>query len=342
MSQYDIIVVGNGLAANVFLNSLSESSMSNLKILQIFDETSHPACSTKTTAVVCLSGVKKGISELGDLIFDSYFKTVDFYNTSSSKGVFKGHSYQVCDELQKDEFVRRFGSVDEFHDMAGRKLSKPLLGKKWDNYLISPTPFLEFLRNQVQQKIPLLEVKAGIVTQIGSDFLYIDGEEVSFKKLILCNGAYIKYEFFDLNSDLIGPTKVVPGAYLQADNIDLGDESFVISKKHANLIYRGFEKRLLIGGSTIKKEYGYQCETEEIEQQYQLYSAVFENMGMTLPSYDSFQLQFGLRHKGRQRMPYAGRLRGNVYAMMGLYKNGFTFPFLLADQLVQKMEEDNV
>ena len=133
---------------------------------------------------------------------------------------------------------------------------------------------------------------------------------------------------------------MVPGAYLTFEGLNLGERSFVISKKHANLIYRAFEKSILIGGSTIKKEYGYRNDLEEIKEQYNLFQEMLKGANFTLPNFNDAVLQFGLRHKGRKRYPFAGKLKDNVYGVFGLYKNGFTFPFFLAGGLVKQIKKD--
>jgi len=78
---YDILLIGNGLSAKVFLFELlhsDEINCQNLAIAQVFCENLAPSCSLRSTASVSLNGIEEGISPLGDLLSKSFDSFVSF------------------------------------------------------------------------------------------------------------------------------------------------------------------------------------------------------------------------------------------------------------------------
>ena len=68
--MYDLTVVGNGIAANLFL--IEYLSKKSQNVLQVHSEDKTPPCSLSTTGTVVLDGVRMGVSPLGDLIYRSF------------------------------------------------------------------------------------------------------------------------------------------------------------------------------------------------------------------------------------------------------------------------------
>jgi hypothetical protein len=67
---YDLIVVGNGIAAQTFLfelfTKLDVKKRQNFSVAQIYSEDIALSCSLRTTATVSLNGIEEGVSDLGN------------------------------------------------------------------------------------------------------------------------------------------------------------------------------------------------------------------------------------------------------------------------------------
>ena len=66
------VVLGGGIAALTFLDEFLGYLSPSESLLQISSEANAPSCSLKSTAICCQSGIRKGVSPLGDLLCDSY------------------------------------------------------------------------------------------------------------------------------------------------------------------------------------------------------------------------------------------------------------------------------
>ena len=72
---YDLVVVGNGIAAKLFLFELSKiQNLQFSKILQIYSEEFAPPCSQSTTSIVSTFGIEKPNTELAYKIYNGFQK----------------------------------------------------------------------------------------------------------------------------------------------------------------------------------------------------------------------------------------------------------------------------
>jgi len=346
--QYDFIIVGKGLAAQCFLFELSKTN-EQYKILQISNEDKLPACTFKTTSVVCLNGVKTNVSALGDLIYESYVQTEEFFKKQKPDGVYPGTQFSLCkqEDEGREDFERRFGDVHKFSSFANlvHFNERELWGRRWDCYLIEPRELMNWLTNKINENLDIESIKGEVV-----DFDY-DGhvvlsndENYNAKNIIICSGAYSKTFFEEkISDDILIRSKVVPGQYLTFDNIDWGEENIVIAKKHHNLIYRAYTNKVMIGGTTIKDEKDLESD-DLLKEQYDSFSQLL-SPDLNLPPYENGHIQVGLRHKGVKRSPFWGAIdkalwkKSRVFGLFGLYKNGFSFPFFGAKELLNEVQK---
>ena len=87
--QYDVIIIGNGIASKVFLFSFLKR-FSDRRVL-VIESPLYPACSIKTTSHVAVAQAVEGSGPLGQLVVDSYLAFRQFFEIYSPKGVEKGH-----------------------------------------------------------------------------------------------------------------------------------------------------------------------------------------------------------------------------------------------------------
>ena len=119
--------------------------------------------------------------------------------------------------------------------------------------------------------------------------------------------------------------------YLQWDNIDLAESALITYRKH-NLIYNKSNRRLLMGGTTNKDEVSL-IDKEQIQTMYKDFSSLLEK---PLPDFNQAKLNFGVRQKGKKRMPFYGLVEGHkkIYSIHSLYKNGYTLGWELGKRVV--------
>uniref|UniRef100_UPI003561BFD0 FAD-dependent oxidoreductase n=1 Tax=Halobacteriovorax sp. TaxID=2020862 RepID=UPI003561BFD0 len=179
--------------------------------------------------------------------------------------------------------------------------------------------------NITQHKDTIVDVSRDRVVTLMS------GERVSGKKIISALGAYSNHFLNSMDHDHLNKSKVVPGDYLIFEGVDLESDSFVITMGHFNLVYRAYSKTILIGGTSLKDEWS-AVDYVELRPLYDFFKKIIPS----LPSFESGSIKTGLRYKGRRRRPFLGEISDSIYSFHGVYKNGFTFSFCMANQFVNK------
>ncbi len=331
--MYDLIIIGNGIAAQCFLWELSKSPK-KISVLKISDEALAPRCSINSTATICLRGVKAGVSPLGDEIFNSYQMAESFITSEKPDGVTPGKFYSLCEDEEKDEFIRRFGNIEEIEKPGGHTLKSKYFGKTWDGYVFHPDKFLQFMSKKTEETHLAISgmVVATEITRNEVSITTLDGKNYKAKKLLLCSGAYTKiYEKLFPQHDAIIKSRPIPGAYLEKSKINLGQNSFVISRFGENFIYDGENKILKIGSTTEKNG----NMAPDFKALMGIWASFRDLIREEIPSFEEFEIKVGVRHKGPMRMPFYGKLEDRVFAFMNLYKNGFNFPFKGAKEILE-------
>lgn len=332
--MYDLTVIGNGIAANVFLAEYLKKANN---VLQIHSPDKAPPCSLNTTGTVVLDGVRMGVSPLGDLIFKSFEAFTNYYNTHQPTGVDPARFFLLTHgdgRESESEFTRRFGSFENIETPLKTKDSHT--GKEWGGFVINPGPFMEYLENKKLALNPTIQkdLLTGMEkTKEGITLKLLSGETVLTKKVLLATGAYTKiYETIYPPKEEISKSKILPGSYLESE-MDLGASSFAIQKNRENLIYHGPYKKLVLG-ATQQKNLVQAPDYQKLAHIHQSFSDLLE---MELPELSTFKVKSGIRHKGVRRKPFWGELDKDVYGFFSLYKKGLSFPFFAVNELLEKM-----
>jgi hypothetical protein len=327
---FDILVLGNGICAQSILFEMIKDNkfdLDNLSVGQISDNNSFLACSENTTSVVSLNGTTRGMSDLGDLIIDSYDYTVEYIKKNSLKSFKKGEHYFLPSPKKEKlgNFVRRFGEPEEIYF-----LKEAMLGKTSENYLVDP----DILKNELEAHISksiIKKINSLIISVDNNIVTCLDGSMYKARIIISCLGAYTKEIFPHVDVD---KTKKVPGDYLVFENCQLSNENFVLSCGHHNLVYRHFSKTVLIGGTSLHSQWD-SVDYIEIKDQYDFYRGILKEK---LPEFSKGKIRSGMRHKGVRRRPFAGELFKNTYSLHGVYKNGYTFSFYLGRKILNQIQ----
>lgn len=354
MTDFDIIIIGNGIAAKCFLLELASAKINkNIRVLQLYSDEKQVPCSIRSTGIVALNGTKKGTSVLGDLIVDSYELTKDFFEKNSPDGVSKAINYHICGEEGPSELLDRYGSAlakDGLDEIGYLFKGKELLQIQ-SAYLINTEKFLPWMDSEINDslsknsKITLVKRSESVTKIDQKNNRYKleteSGAEMEGDILLVCTGAYTKLsnELFP-KVDSINRSKVVEGGYLQFSEIDFGTKDFVISRNFKNLIYRHSDKTFMIGPMACDGEIEL-SEFKALKEEYLSIQKLFVKGPPYWPEFKMGELFIGKRHKGIKRKPFWGKISDldspPMFGIFSLYKNGFTFPFQGAKDIVPQV-----
>jgi hypothetical protein len=341
---YDLIVVGNGLAAQTFLFELFNSPLGDVKksqnfsVAQIFSEEIAPACSVRTTSTVSLSGIEEGVSDLGNELHQGYFLFQDFFNKYHPNGIEPVAQILTFHDLnQKEKLEKRYKGLDEISsDLFKEKFE----GKVLDSYVVDPDLFSQWFDEKISAEKNLTRVKNFVKSIEKNEQGIIEcelqsKEKIFAKKVLLCTGAHARlYSHFFKETKDLEKTHIVPGAYLKR-SIDLKSPSLFFTIDDHKLVYRASTKTLVIG-SASKKTAIYTPEFLELKKILDLFN---EKCTFSLGEMKDFKVVTGVRHKAAKRRPFMRALdaENSIFMINGFYKNGFTLAFLAAKSMMEKI-----
>jgi hypothetical protein len=338
---YDLIVVGNGLAGQTFLFKmmnhlkLDVNKRQNFSIAQISSPEVTPACSLRSTATVSLNGIDNGVSDLGNELRDSFFLFKDFVSNHRPFGVEEVKQLVTFSHpLEKEKMIRRYKNLNFIkHPLFRTEIE----GVELNSFLIDPIVYGDWynerlaLENIDQKKVFLRNIttdeKGLIICEL------INNEKLKAHKIVLCTGAYAKIfsQHFAVTEELES-TQVVAGSFLEK-SIELFLPSFYLILDGHHLIYRSQTQTLILGSASLQGAIT-GADFAELKKIYDLFST---NLNFSLGSFSDFRAVVGLRHKAKQRRPFARALNKekSVYMINGFYKNGFTLSHLCADVVMR-------
>lgn len=349
MTNFDLIILGNGLAGKCLLYELLKNNSKPLKIAQISSNELAVPCSMNSTSFVSLNGTRTGVSPLGDTIFDSYKEVVSFIQNEQPDGVFPCDHFHL-DPNGPNELVNRFGSAQVLKDLKDLPftLKGPLFGVLDKGYLFYPHIFLPWFDHYLQEK------GGDLISEI-SDFIInidVEGEKAILtshsgkiyqtKKLLLASGAYTKiFEGIFPPSLKIEKSKVVSGSFIVFKDINWGSQDVVFTLNGFNLIYRAQNKTLLLGGTSSKEGIDLAL-IRQLKEHYSEFQTIFSPKLAPFPEFKKGEFISGRRHKGVGRRPFWDQIpilnsKAMVFGSFGHYKNGYSFPFLAAKDLIPKV-----
>ncbi len=337
---YDIIVVGNGLAAQTFLfelfNDVKKSQ--NFSVAQIFSEEIAPSCSLRTLATVSLSGIEEGISDLGNELYSSFFMFEEFVNKHAPQGIERVEqivSYTTPKEKGKME--RRYKKL---HVLTDPLFKEEFEGVRLNSYITSPeiysSWFDEKINNHKIDRIKNFVNNVNVNDEGIVECTLLSGKKILARKILLCTGAYSKIfsDFYETPTILKEKTHSVAGSFLER-SIDLNRPSFFVVIDGLKLVYRSEEKLLTLGVSSTQGAF-LSVDFNELNSALDFFH---QKLNLSLGTLSDFKVKTGLRHKGIQRRPFYAALHEDkpIYLISGLYKNGFTFAHLTAREMLKNI-----
>ncbi len=328
----DLLIIGDGIASKLF----QFYAPKEMKIMVLSDPEFAPPCSFNTTSVVSLFGTRKGLSDLGDLNVDSFNAFEDFIKEHAPHGVEKALHFHL-DPEGPAALMKRFGSAKAIEQLTSHiSLPEKTFMAQENSYTVYPNEFLSWLDEQNHKNLPLLEKRVMSVRQfekMDTGFRVGDGEKsITSSKVLLCMGAYTKiFESLFEEYKVIERSKIVSGSYLHFHHVNWGKEDLIFTLRKTNLIYRANDQSLLLGG-THGPEGILLPYVRELKNDYEYFQKILGSY-LRWPRFKNAEMISGIRHKGQRRRPFYGELDKNLFALISLYKNGFSYPFFMAPKL---------
>lgn len=332
MKKTKIVVIGDGIAAwsTLFLfkkEIFQSGNLDSFEIIQLADGDMAPICSHNSTAINSLRGTVKGLSSLGDLIVDSYEYFEALQKDHKFKGVEEGIERQFWkkDSKNKEKWEKRFPDFKSLGEFS-------LFDSK--AYLITS----EILGEDLKTRFFPHAFHRTFVTKIEDKKIFTTMGEFEFDKLILClsnETKLFKALYKNVDEKIITHAKPVAGSFLEFD-LDLARKGFSYALENHHLIYKNENKKLLIGSTTENQSDFYLGDLKKLKEIYDEVSHTFKNE-IPIPPFEKGVIKTGIRQKGYKRLPFFGEVSEDIFSMHSLYKNGFTFAFLGAKNIVSKI-----
>lgn len=372
----DLIVFGGGIGALSFLYELSLlelvpenlKKLKEMKILLIHAPLLATPCSFQTTSTVSLTGIKEGLSPLGDLLFKSFHHfehrfvpllksksvaelgiekvTKEYFfrvNANTDDDLQYGPKLLGSDTLDGNERFKNLAEVSQTYIKTECRHSFKTINEE-NSYIIYPEIFQHFLLSEAQKKLNIEVVEDFIVkTECHHGEFHLSSQcgDYFSHKLLDARGAY-QNEFQSFFPQHFGEQFVkeynlttVRGSFLKARGPFEGlgfEKSFYRVFNDLNFIYRHQSQELIIGSTTLKGALVF--EERSILKIY--YDEIVKLVDLKIPSFDHFEVVTGLRTKARKRTPllkhYSNFLEENteLWHFSGLYKNAYTTSFYLS------------
>lgn len=331
-NDYDLIVVGNGIAAHCLLWNIAENPiLKNLKILQLHDDSAFPACSLRTTSVVSMDVHSRGLSELGDLLVNGHESFENFVSSFKPDGVTAGKQFYVYPHWKTPH------KISQYHKRYGEEMITEYgcRGIYKRCFLVEPEKMLEFMRNSYLSKLSNHKIIQRKVESINQEEKSLDVglDKFNYKKLLLATAAYTQFIF---KNDELESGVPVSGTYCVWKDSNLFSENKVLTSGHFNIIYRKETNELLFGG-TIKEGYILENNLADLHKEYETLKNHFSDIDF--PKIETADIFTGIRHKGRRRLPVSKQVTEDIFVLNSLYKNGFSFPFYGSRLVTEQLEK---
>lgn len=325
MSQR-VAVIGAGVAATSVIHWLKVLRPLD-NIVQFSSENLAPPASLRSTAVAALRGTQRGLSELGDELCDHWEFSDQFYRKLQAPGVESG---VLENWLEDDKELRRFSHLESFSLGLLPAKKSPQKIVRENCWLIDPTQLLASFDSNHEQHETLV---VGLTKTTSGWRVRTQSDESEFERVIVCTGAWLRWmkDFFPLGElDTLKPSQ---GSYYEWRDITLPQPSFALSFHGLNLHYRQDLKTLQLGATTIKGSDSLLASKPHLMEIERVFS---ETLALEL-DFSRASVHTGIRAITKSRRPFAGELERGLYALNGLYKNGWISAWPLGKKLVESL-----
>ena len=332
------ILLGNGISGHSFLLYLSQAFKDFKQINVIDSQGLFKSVDANINIIVSENGIKKGKSDLGDLLYDSY----EFFlkNFDDFDGVEKAPQYflKKHPKVSLNKFIRRFGSEESKISQA--IFTQEIIGVERYSRIIDAVAFLKAIKQQSKLQInnyhhDIVKISYPSCPDDGPIKLISNGGKVlETNFLIISAGPFTKFLPYNFQeSTILERHKVNIGGVWSA-SANLGDENFIFTIEMANFTYLAKQKIVQISG--VSDDQGICLNLRDrLFSYYQIFSLLLKN----IPKFDHGVIYSSYRDKGRARMPYFSMKKVGdnlIFYLCGVYKNGYTLSPFLANKLINE------
>lgn len=335
---YDLVVIGNGIAAKVFLwNLFEEIKCQDFSVAQISDEKMAPSCTRRSSATVSLNGISEDVSPLGNDMRAAYFLFENFVEKFRPEGVIRVDRHVIAtNESDEKKLIRRYKKIDSITSPYFKKTHSGVI---YPSYLINNDNYHTWLQEHSQKKTETFNLFIKNIKKNDDGLFLCESscqQVITAKKVLLATGAYAKI-FNGFFHDLTGVDKesrneIKAGTYLEKE-IKLPFDSFYLSIDSYNILYKS--QTLQIGSSSVLGAFEaaplIECET--------LLKHCQKYVNFELGEMSEYKKITGLRHKAPKRMVECAEstVTPGIFHINGLYKNGFSMSFIAARKMVEML-----
>jgi hypothetical protein len=349
---YDLIVIGNGIAAQTFLWNLSQKFINanksqNFSIAHVYSEIMAPSCSLRSSATVSLNGIEEDVSSLGDELREGFFLFDQMVKDHNPDGVHLLERVVVATvESEVKKIKRRYKELDTISEFL---IKEQHPGVRLPSYLIEPENLLRWLDKETKLKKDNYNVFVKNLEKSLTFYVLTteDKKEIKAKKIIFATGSFAKIfsGFFKLDIPKIFDPEtneeiphipfeykntIKSGSFLE-QKIDLGEKPFFLTIDGHQVLYKP-GKILQLGSVTGIGAF----EAPDLVSLMELYRHLKDKISFSIGEFSDFKIVTGLRHKGPRRLLLAHKdPNENIFWINGLYKNGYTLSALGAQKILK-------
>ncbi|MBY0516297.1 MAG: FAD-binding oxidoreductase [Bacteriovoracaceae bacterium] len=328
-----LLVIGEGIAAQAFLNSLIHEDIVDkfTSITQLSHSELAPLTSWNSTAIAALRGTRRGMSPLGDELVDMWEESNQAYTQEKWKGVYpiELHSW-----IYSDKSDRRYGHLPKVEKSFFECKIKPRGISTERAWVIDPKVFLQNITTPKN----LVKKKSLVTSLVQGEKCWrvetLDKEVFEADIVVLASGHWAQWmQEYYAGSPLEG-LKPYQGSYYQWENVSFGERGFSVIIEGSNFIYQAENKRLILGATSLNGVDHFIADKVGLKKIYDHFQSYAD---VNLPSIQESQIHTGIRSQTKGRRPWAGKLQNNLYAIGGLYKTGWVSSIPLARQLAKSL-----
>ncbi len=316
MKKIKVLIIGDGVTAYYFLWVLSHSVKTvQLDVIWISSNRVFPRVDPNIWPLITLNGIQEGINALGDNLYSSFQKFEDVQMQFPFAK--KVNQYCIVDEQDQKsfgKFMRRHGK--SYNLELNNNVFK---GTSLNSYFVKPFEFFKSVESSIK-KHSLISIKTINKLVVGLEetksryrVKFSCGEFMDTSNLFVFSGIGSKF----LSTNFLHYSKthrhqVSKGSVFQIKFKLSKDLPFVLTSDKDNIIYDG---RGII-----------QTNLSPDSRNSFLYSSFRTIYGDLFDGRD-FQKYFGLRDKGKKRLPLVSvenEPERFMASISGLYKNAWT------------------
>lgn len=330
-----LCVIGGGVGGLGFLNALKRlGRVDNFSsITHIAESQLAPPTSLRSTGIAGLRGTRQGLSPLGDEQVEMWHYTKALFSEKTWPGL---TPIELQSWVYSDKSHRRYGHLERASFPHVPFKIPPRYVAREEAWVVEPRTFLSHVELPPLQSLTTLVNKierksCWQVSTLGAGVIEAD-------VLVLAIGVWSEW-FKELTTGSpLENLRSYQGSYAEWRS-NAYSKSFSVIIEGANLIFDQNCERLILGATSVPDEWSFIPDHRALRV---IYDRFINHAQIDLPPLSEAQILTGLRPQTRGRVPWAGKLSDGLYAVGGLYKNGWVAAWPLGERLVRLIQDEAI